>query len=324
MFSFGTDPEFIIEDHEGNIRSAIDIIKNSKDRPIVKEGHRFYYDNVMAEFAIKPAFSKQEAVGHIRTALRYLTNMLPSGHQISPVSSRIFPKTELKTQEAFKVGCKEEFCAYTLDTVDLSVEIPKEVKEKEGHLYFCTNLRTAGGHVHAGAEVLTNESVRIMFIRMMDFFLGIPSIYMNQDESAKIRKQLYGKAGRYRKPNHGAEYRSMGNYWLTSPQLVELVYDLTKFTTEFVAEEKHNDFWHVDVNRLQSDDFWNNDGDPSNCHFCTGYDAAKKVEAINTMNPHLAQPLMDRVRDVLPSCIMEQIDAAIERPPTDLYRNWEL
>ncbi len=44
-----------------------------------------------------------------------------------------------------------------------------------------------------------------------DLFLGLPSA--GADKQGK-RRELYGKAGRYRPTSYGIEYRVLSNYWL--------------------------------------------------------------------------------------------------------------
>lgn len=324
MFSFGLDPEFVLVSNTG-VQSAIGVIGGSKKRPIARDGHLFYFDNVMAECAVAPSNSREEAIDNCRTALKNYAAIIPSGLRLEAFAARNFPDSELTCDAAFRVGCKEEFCAYELEDVVLAESIPNEVEDREGHQFFITNLRTAGGHVHVGATFLKEDELeRILFIRMMDLFLGIPSIYIDHDKSSKTRKQLYGQAGRYREPAHGVEYRSMGNFWLTHPDLVGLVYDLTEWVVEFCEKEGHKNFWRIDKETLNSDNFWNDCGDPTTCHVCTGYDSVDLQKAINNMDKTLAQPFMKIIEDFLPPDLFYAIGKQESLGPQDLYSSWNL
>lgn len=72
---------------------------------------------------------------------------------------------------------------------------------------------------------------RISVIRAMDFFLGIPSLLLDND---KERRKLYGKAGAYRTPHYGVEYRTLSNFWMRDKKLVEWVFNQTYEALEFV------------------------------------------------------------------------------------------
>jgi hypothetical protein len=62
----------------------------------------------------------------------------------------------------------------------------------------------------------------------MDLFIGISSLLVDPDESAARRRELYGRAGCHRPKPYGVEYRTVGNFWTRSPNLVRLVYRLTE------------------------------------------------------------------------------------------------
>ena len=62
-FTFGSDPEFMLT-HMGELKSAIGILPK-KETPLIQKGHRFYFDNVLAEIAIKPASNKKEAIDYL-------------------------------------------------------------------------------------------------------------------------------------------------------------------------------------------------------------------------------------------------------------------
>ena len=75
-FTFGTDPEFMVVDRNGNFRSAIGLVQGSRTNRIEIGEYSFYYDNVLAECAVKPAGSKEEAVANIRQALQHYKEIL--------------------------------------------------------------------------------------------------------------------------------------------------------------------------------------------------------------------------------------------------------
>ena len=57
-FTFGTDPEFMISRWE-DLQSSISLLPK-KEQALVRNGSSFYYDNVLAEIAVKPGKTKEE------------------------------------------------------------------------------------------------------------------------------------------------------------------------------------------------------------------------------------------------------------------------
>jgi len=59
----------------------------------------------------------------------------------------------------------------------------------------------------------------------MDLFLGVPSVLI---DDGKERKKLYGKAGAYRYKPYGVEYRTLSNFWVFEPGLIDWVWNQTE------------------------------------------------------------------------------------------------
>ncbi len=315
-FRFGGDPEFMLKDTIGQFKSAIGIIPGSKSKKFRIGDYFYYYDNVLAECNIQPASSKDEAIKNIRTALQQYAELVGShGVKLVVQAAQRYPRKELQTKEAKHVGCKSESCAYELiDEVD-----PRPLQKK----FKKTTLRTAGGHIHLGTPLGFEYLSSISLIRMIDLFVGIPSLYLDNDPSSSERRKLYGEAGRYRRPKHGVEYRALSNFWLGSPQLVGLIYDLCEYTIDFVDRGKNQELWKIDESTLESDDFWNNGGDPRKCHQCHGYDVKLLRDCFKTGNKQMAWPLMSLVERYLPPGLCNEIvkESAFSR---DFYSAWSL
>lgn len=270
QFTIGSDPEFILNDDRNICKSAIGIIKGTRENRLKINENEFYYDNVLAECTIKPSSSKEEFYENINESIENLKNIV-SPYNLSNLSFAYFSKEELNHPDAKKSGCESEYCAYSLEKIS---------SERINSLFKISQLRTAGGHVHLGTELGKDHESCVMLVRMLDLFLGFPFLFL--DPSVERRK-LFGSPGRYRQPEYGIEYRTLGNYWLFEKKLIELVYDICEFVISFTKEKGYENFWQVDYEKLNSDEFWNNDGDPSNCHNCHGYDVNnfKKLFTLN-------------------------------------------
>lgn len=315
MISFGTDPEFMIVDKEGGAVSAIDSLQEwSRENRLKQEGHEFFYDNVLAEVAVRPSFSKEEAVESIRSALQIYADLVAPNY-LKAQASREYPQKLLEHKDAIEAGCSADECAYQMMVI-----------EPETDMFVDQTLRSGGGHVHVGTDLTKEISCGATFLtRMLDLFLGVPSVLIDKDPTSKRRRELYGHSGRFRKKEYGMEYRTLGNFWLVSPNLVELVYDLTEFTEQFVASGRHTELWKVDEERLQSEEFWMTDGDISNCHHCEGYDLDAVKKSIATMDEKSAVKLYDEVvTKYLPESIRRSIEVERQASERNLYKEWNI
>lgn len=305
-WSFGSDPELMIV--KGNkYFSATDIVRGTKDRRISCNGNEYYYDNVMAECAIKPSKTKQETIANFRTCLKYYAKILRP-YKLVAQASQTYTLDQLRHKDAREVGCKEEFCAYRLDQIK-NKNAERVIKK--------TAFRSAGGHVHLGSKMLQDGFKQAFTIRMLDLFLGLPLIFIDKDDTAPARRQMYGQAGRHRKPAHGLEYRTPGNYWLSSPRLVELVYDTCDFVLDFVEKDKHYDFWTVDDDVFERDDW-------SAAHKCHGYNVKELRSAIDNSNHKVGQKFMTFIAHYLPDALHKKMEEEVKAPRYDLYKEWNL
>lgn len=312
-FTFGSDPEFMLAKN-GRICSAIGIVPGTKDKRHKIGDNCFYYDNVLAECTITPSSSKEEAIVNFRDCLQKFAALVDPC-KLVPIASHNYPTSELQHKAAFEIGCKREACAYAL----IEPEPPEEI-------FLSTGLRVAGGHIHIGAKVAQDAFGCLSLIRMLDLFIGVPSIFMDHDKTSKKRKEAYGKAGRFRQPKHGAEYRSISNFWLASPELVGVIYDICAFTVAFVEEGRHKKYWFIDEDRLDDDDAWNDENfDPADCHQCTGYNVNKMRSAIDTMNKRQGRDLMKLIGTILPKNLFSEIGRISSKKSNyDMYKEWNL
>jgi len=103
--SFGADPELMIQSPDGKLKSAIGIVPGTKDeKRILKGGHAAYYDNVLAEFNVAPAASKEETVEHLRDCLTQYSELVKP-NQLIVRASATYPKGECEHKDAKLFGC---------------------------------------------------------------------------------------------------------------------------------------------------------------------------------------------------------------------------
>lgn len=212
----GCDPEAFLIDIQGQLKSSIGLIGGSKDDPrplfMLGSGYAVQEDNVALEFNIPPAEGRSSFIDSIGKTLKHLTDMVQkdAGLAISQLSAASFPDSELQDPAALVFGCDPDYNAWTL-----GMNPKPNASDK--------NLRSCGGHVHVGYD-RDNGPKSFEIIRMMDLFLGVPSVLMDTGE---LRKQLYGKAGAYRDKSYGVEYRTLSNFWIFKEGTIGWVWDNT-------------------------------------------------------------------------------------------------
>jgi hypothetical protein len=215
LFTIGCDPEFFIEKNKKYI-SAIDKIGGSKafPLPLPRKGFAMQEDNVAVEFNIPPCKTKNSFVKAIKYSLDAIKEYIPD-YDISTASAAVFDEDQLNDPRALEFGCDPDFNAWTRE-----MNTKPNAKNKQ--------LRSAGGHVHIGTEL-----DRVEIIRAMDLFVGVPSVSL---DPGTLRRQLYGKAGAYRPQKYGVEYRTLSNFWIFHPTLVQWVYEQTQKAVLFVTD----------------------------------------------------------------------------------------
>jgi hypothetical protein len=192
--------------------SAIGKIGGTKDAPIpiphLGQGYALQEDNVTVEFNVPAATTSAAFVASISAALGEVHRRAAEmGLEVSIYGSALFSDEELSNPLARIAGCSVDYNAWTME------ENPRPDFSK-------TNLRTSGGHVHIGT---TAKPYAV--IRACDYFLGVPSVILDPDTA---RRKIYGSAGAFRFTPWGVEYRTLSNFWLRSPELVEWVFEATQ------------------------------------------------------------------------------------------------
>lgn len=209
----GADPEFFFEQN-GLLKSAIDRLGGVKHapRPLGRDGFFVLEDNVAAEFNIPPAETCEEFVNSIQWGINTIAKEVTHfGYSPSTKASALFPPNELSDPRAKVFGCDPDFNAW-----DMGNPNPRPHAKDE-------RLRSCGGHIHVGWPEDCGLD-RFKLIQLMDLYLGVPSVIMDEDTG---RRELYGKAGSFRTRSYGAEYRTLSNFWIHNPDYTEWAYNQT-------------------------------------------------------------------------------------------------
>ena len=90
-------------------------------------------------------------------------------------------------------------------------------------------VRFAGGHVHLGIHHHDeNPNYFPSVVKGIDSIAGVAAVALFASFDHPGRRRYYGRAGEYRLPNHGLEYRVLSNGWIISPEISHLVLNLVR------------------------------------------------------------------------------------------------
>ena len=307
MISFGSDPEFMLVDANKTHKSAIGIIQGDPENRITLKGHQFYHDNVMAECAIKPARSKKKVLENFKECFGLYAQMA-APYQLCTQASQTYPESELRHPMARIAGCEPDCCAYEM----VQKKPPKDIIENTG-------FRSCGGHIHIGHPALVSDGTEPwLTIYMLDLFLGVPSLWLDTDPTSGARRLLYGQSGRYRPKDYGIEYRSLGNFWLKSPRLVSLMFDICNFVVAMVVEGEASEYWTFD------EEVFGESETPSDAWTCRLYDAPQLKEGIDKGDKEAVESHYNLARSRLPAKLLRDLDAALKSPSDEFYKAWQI
>lgn len=298
----GIDPEFFVFNSSNKPINAIRVLSNTKENPLVLDGTNFYHDNVLLEFNTQPAVNYDEFA---KFCIQSLVNLikLADGYKLSLQAHAEFDAEELHFKNAKDYGCSPDYDAYTLVQNDL----PSKVLAK-------SNSRTAGGHIHIGGnsnDAVCHPFLKPMFVFMMDLFVGIPSVLIDNSTDSFRRRQFFGAAGNHRDKPYGIEYRVLSPFWLRNTSTIKLIYNLVEFVFESMNDGIYKKFFNFDIDKLKGDS-------PEKAYDCYGYDHLCVAKTINDCNSTLARKYFNFACNFMPNYLIQHIEEEIKTPKSML------
>lgn len=233
--NLGADPEVFLK-REGKVIGS--------ERVIPEEGlragdtawlpHKIVRDGIQVEFNPYPNGGRTEAFQEgMNRMLQKLKNHLKEhpGVEISYDLTVEVPAEEFAglSEKSRELGCQPSENWYG----------PNPIKVDR----FTYPFRSAGGHLHFGlpywalpdSRYFKFEDIRRRLPPLFDIFIGNTCVLIDRDPMAAFRRENYGRAGEYRLPDHGIEYRTLSNFWLLSPTLMDLVFSLGKVAFQVLS-----------------------------------------------------------------------------------------
>lgn len=230
----GSDPEAFIKSY-GLIIGSERVIP---EEGVITwdKGPKVVRDGIQIELNLRPSATCAALGGDITAAFNALKTVLAKNQGVEVCFEQVVRVSELEikalSEKSRQFGCLPSFNIYGLTgPVDNGETYP---------------FRSAGGHVHMGlfTPIFAKDSIinpseeaqrwrykvdeRDRLVQLMDIFVGNTGVLLDRAVGAVERRKNYGKAGEYRLPKHGLEYRTLSNWWLRNYSTFDLVMGLTK------------------------------------------------------------------------------------------------
>lgn len=226
---FGADPEFTFQLNGKSVGSEKIIPQNGIDcgrgqGNDLDVNNKIIIDGYQAELNITPASCRAYFGNNIAACFRTLArNINQNNVNVNFASVVKIPREELKSlSEKSKVfGCAPSNNAYKEIETKITVNPKKYLK------------RSCGGHIHISdnqrevTRAILKKPKKI--VPVLDAIVGNLSVLLDRNPANVERRKYYGRAGEYRQPKWGLEYRTLSNFWLQSYQLTSLVLGMVRF-----------------------------------------------------------------------------------------------
>lgn len=243
--SLGCDPEFFFTKDGKVIGSEAIIPKEGLRSGGYDQGGLTVIDGVQAELHPSPASCREILARGIRDCLITVNSSAGSkGVKVDFRQVVDIEKEELDkmADENKKFGCSESMNTHKAGinkVTTISADPLKYLK------------RSAGGHIHMGAPktvevrtghtpdgfstwgTLSNSYFEVLknpehLVPILDILVGNTCVMLDTDPANKERRKNYGKAGEYRLPSYGLEYRTLSNFWLRGMPLFSFAFGLAR------------------------------------------------------------------------------------------------
>lgn len=241
----GCDPELFFAAPSGEVigservlpETPLETTYHSVRSMLMPKRHGIVMDGVQVELNPNPHTCRANLVNELSYHFRTLKTHLGKMKDV-----RVSFKTvvEVSEEEMSKLSerSRQLGCAPSLNAHDTQATISVDPATYR--------TRSAGGHIHLGLQpgsstmwAYSPEKVyaaRERIVPIMDILVGLPSVFIDRDPQAAERRKVYGRAGEYRLPAHGLEYRTLSNFWLRNSALMSFVLGMSRTAVAVVYQ----------------------------------------------------------------------------------------
>jgi hypothetical protein len=281
--AIGGDPEFFLV-KDGQVIGSEKVIPE-KGATLGPTYPKFIRDGVQVELNYKPASCMGAVTNHIGILFELLQDHLTIHHP--GVSIALTPSVWTVTQEE-------------LDTLSPKSKVlgcmPSENLYDPGrgiNVQSDYPVRSAGGHIHLPCDNWGRKHAEDL-VSMMDVLVGNTCVLLDRDPRAAERREVYGRAGEFRRPPHGVEYRALSNFWLRSPALFSFIQGMSRLALQLTWERSYD----YDKGHTMKKN-------PLRMELLNGVSASLVKEAINENDPEKARVTWEVVKGFLSRMLPE-------------------
>ncbi len=246
--SLGCDPEFFFRSGDKIVGAETVLPEKGINIPTFGATNKIIIDGVQAE--INPAANTCRAIlsSNIKACFVELDKTLKEKKITADFSRAIEISKEslaVLKEESRKFGCAPSNNQYrTSSGFKIETVNPEEYR-----------VRAAGGHIHLGFNKDSYNYKNIgknkeKLVRMLDIILANTCVLIDRDPANIERRKVYGKAGEYRLPKHGLEYRTLSNFWLTSYQLMSFVFGTARYATYLMNDANADRYYKAFTSKV--------------------------------------------------------------------------
>lgn len=153
------------------------------------------------------------------------------------------------------------------------------------------NFVISNGFVSINDQVFSDHNYERIFVYLLDLFLGISSLFIDNDPSQIIRR-LYFKCGDYTKYNNTIEYKLLSNDWLFDSNKIQFVYKVIDFCMNFLKEESFKKFYEIEEDYV----------------YVYGYDFNELNSIINQLKLNNAERYFRFISNFLPENLCKDLE----------------
>lgn len=271
--TMGADPEFFFSDNEGNIVPSDQVIPE-KGLPVIIKRKQWRGNDIpeLVDIHTTSQIVRDGIQAEINFQEPYICRQILC-HQIQYVFEtldKIAAEKKLKLNFSTTVKLNDkQFEGLTPEQKTLGCSPSLNIYDKKARVSVDGSTypyRSTGGHVHMGTAQENGFFMKNVqkaldtpkaLVPVLDAIVGNTCVLLDRDPGQKIRRENYGRAGEYRQPKYGLEYRTLGNFWLRSYPLASLVFSLSRLSVHIVSQSTDDapfldDLWKVmDQEKIQ-------------------------------------------------------------------------
>lgn len=241
----GGDPEVFVVGKDGKVIPAWTFLPPKSS--ISGKVEQPFWDGFQGEVCLKPNNCHAYLVDSLHLSLSNLLQMAKKAHPtLSPSLTYkcvmdVGEKELLEgLEEHVGLGCSPSQNIYNCG--GLEVENPRLLP-----------FRFAGNHIHFSLSEMEKSSPSIIqqIVELQDQITGVLSTSLLQGLEDPRRRMFYGRAGEYRLPSHGIEYRTISSSSLVHPMVAHLVYDFARIALK-MAQKGMGKIWESSPDEARS------------------------------------------------------------------------